>query len=379
MADLRTTKKRTLPLQDLAVPILFVSARNKSEKEVENHLKPIRPQGSLSGEEIYKFYTSLVTAETQGNEEKKLEKSKSKPGVSVRSRVTSTTKKTESRVLPRKKSSTSEIFTFAQEGKVRELKNALESSDEYDLNFQDMYGWTVLMSAACAGHLDVVDYLLSRGVEWKTLFDKSGRTAVDLARASGHLHVAEWIEAKGTVSGSSDYFRKNASSNQDELQIRSKTSPGPFHCATCGILLRDTARQDHCHSTLHQFNCQHRPIVHRYGIPQSNKGYMLLLGNGWDPEKGLGSVAEGKQFPVKTVLKRDRLGLGAEGRGGERLKARITHFGPGDTSAVERPQRRRLKHESSDGNNLPKKKKRAVEIAKERKWEMELRRHLNSE
>ena len=235
------------------------------------------------------------------------------------------------------------------------------------------------MSAACAGHLDVVDYLLTRGVEWKTLCDKSGRTAVDLARASGHLHVAEWIEAKGTVSGSSDYLYKNASGNQDQLRIHPRTSPGPFHCATCGILLRDTARQDHCHSTLHQFNCQHRPIVHRYGIPQSNKGYMLLLGNGWDPEKGLGSVAEGKQFPVKTVLKRDRLGLGAEGRGGERLKARITHFGPGDTSAVERPQRRRLKHESCDGVNLPKKRKRAVELAKERKWEMELRRHFNSE
>ena len=96
MANL-TTNKHTLPLQDLAEPILFVSARNKSEKDVENHLKSIQPQGSLSGEEVYKFYTSLVTSETQGNEEKKSEKSKSRPGVSVRSRFTSTTKKTESR------------------------------------------------------------------------------------------------------------------------------------------------------------------------------------------------------------------------------------------------------------------------------------------
>ena len=54
----------------------------------------------------------------------------------------------------------------------------------------------------------------------------------------------------------------------------------------------------------------------------------MMVDQGWDRDRGLGHEGrEGKKFPVKTVLKRDRLGLGH----GETGKAKVTHFGPGDT------------------------------------------------
>ena len=376
-------------LREISDPILFVSAQSRTDtKDNENSSKRVHPGcDQMSGHEVYTFYTTLCQKPSEASRgydrgrqgdvnfstfndstilgRKSLSNKKSRPvkKKSCLSAGSSQIKKTYS---------VSEIFTFAQEGKLRELKEALNSSNDFDLNHQDMHGWTILMSAACGGHLDVVDYLLTRGAEVGTRYDRKGRNAIDLAKASHHFEIAEWIQARESNT--------KASGTDNETEVLSNTIPSsPYHCSTCGIVLKEAQEQDHRHSTLHQFNCQHRPRMQHYAIPQSNKGYKLLVDSGWDPDRGLGCEADGRKYPVKTVLKRDRLGLGAGGSRGEKPRARITHFGPGDPAAVEALQRKRLNKKDSGGTHLSKKKRREEDVFKNRMWEAKLRRYFNSD
>lgn len=59
-----------------------------------------------------------------------------------------------------------------------------------------------------------------------------------------------------------------------------------------------------------------------YGIPEWNKGYRILRSSGWDEFKGLGRDATGRRYPIKTVLKRDKLGLGCATSD----ISKVTHF-----------------------------------------------------
>lgn len=54
-----------------------------------------------------------------------------------------------------------------------------------------------------------------------------------------------------------------------------------------------------------------KPVLNPgYGIPEWNKGYRILRKSGWNEFEGLGRYATGRRYPIKTVLKRDKLGLG---------------------------------------------------------------------
>ena len=105
-------------------------------------------------------------------------------------------------------------------------------------------------------------------------------------------------------------------------------------------------------------------------LTAKNRGYQLLKQAGWDEKSGLGPKGEGRVQPVRTQLKRDRKGLGANdaaaGAGGATAhrdlwraldapppklvaagrsvkrpaldgRARVSHFGPYDTRAVDAP------------------------------------------
>ncbi|VDM30455.1 unnamed protein product [Hydatigera taeniaeformis] len=83
-------------------------------------------------------------------------------------------------------------------------------------------------------------------------------------------------------------------------------------------------------------------------IPPSNRGYKILRHLGWTDfavmdisvgsvdagsidAGGLGRRGQGRRLPIATVLKRDRLGLGATVKN----RPRITHFAPNDVKAVD--------------------------------------------
>lgn len=62
--------------------------------------------------------------------------------------------------------------------------------------------------------------------------------------------------------------------------------------------------------------------VSQLSLDKSNKGFQILARMGWrEKDGGLGKDRQGKLSPVKTILKRNKHGLGAA----RSVKARVTH------------------------------------------------------
>lgn len=90
-------------------------------------------------------------------------------------------------------------------------------------------------------------------------------------------------------------------------------------CATCQLTYVGKA---HLSSLVHLLETR-KPVLHPgYQIPEWNKGYRILRKSGWDEFEGLGRHATGRRYPIKTKLKRDKLGLGCATSD----KPKVTHF-----------------------------------------------------
>ena len=148
-----------------------------------------------------------------------------------------------------------------------------------------------------------------------------------------------------------------------------------YTCDICKIDFKETSRTEHESSTVHLFNCQHKPQSTHYYIPEGNIGFKLLLKDGWDKEQGLGPEGKGLKFPVKTVLKRDRQGLGAN-PDDPKSKPRVTHFQPHDVAAVKKPKKD-PSEKKMRANTLSRKSRQRKEM-KERAWEMDFRQSFNT-
>lgn len=71
-------------------------------------------------------------------------------------------------------------------------------------------------------------------------------------------------------------------------------------------------------SLAHQAALPHSHPPHPY--PRSSIGLRVLEASGWDPDErvGLGKEGEGTRYPIKTVEKLDRGGIGLEVEKGEK-------------------------------------------------------------
>lgn len=221
------------------------------------------------------------------------------------------------------------------EQNVNTLFRAIESGDENfvsqhfhseNVNICDQFGWTPLMSAAYSGHIGIVSTLLKLGAN-KKVKDKSGLRAIDLASKKNHvdiIHILKEKPKKDSTTGKRPVDNKNGENSTN----------GGFYCDICKIFFMESSRAQHETSTLHIFNTRPK-LGHFYGIPKQNRGYQMLLNDGWNEESGLGPAGEGQKYPVKTFLKRDRKGLGQP----DTNVARVTHFNPGDVDAVKSVRR----------------------------------------
>uniref|UniRef100_A0A914W5R1 G-patch domain-containing protein n=1 Tax=Plectus sambesii TaxID=2011161 RepID=A0A914W5R1_9BILA len=300
----------------------------------------------LSGSEARSFYESVVQSTSSAQ--------------NVKSAVnTRSTRQTRQGTLNK----SSEVYEkastyFSERGVNAFLKAAAEGNTEalrqyvemgMNVNVVDDFDWTAIMCAAYSGHLSAVRFLKSQNADVDCV-DRRGRSAFDLAVEQRHQAVADCL-----------------TSESDSSQTRSKTKEKlrkPEYCGDCKIPYTECS---HHTSTVHLLSTKTPRQDPGYGIPHTNAGYRMLQRHGWDEYSGLGKEGKGKRYPVKTILKRDRKGLG-----NVQPKPKVTHFGPADTDAVvgTHPQQVRLKSTTVAKRQLAK-----VE-ARTKRWEADFRRQF---
>lgn len=200
---------------------------------------------------------------------------------------------------------------------VNEVKSMMQGN-ENNINMTDQFGWTPLMSACCAGSVDTVQYLLQLNPDLGVR-DKKGNTCYNLANSKGNYKIINLL--KKYLKTSKSPAQSNNSNTQNIVRLKKDSLVKEFFCDICRQSFKNTDRSEHITSTVHLFNsASNSKMPTMYGIPESNKGFQMLLRHGWDKEKGLGPEGSGHKFPLKTILKQDRLGLGAK-----QYTTRVTH------------------------------------------------------
>lgn len=207
---------------------------------------------------------------------------------------------------------------------VNSLMKAIENSDfkhverilngdGNNVNCKDEFGWTPLMSACCAGNGSMVEFLLKFKPDLSPR-DKRGNSCQDLAQAKGHQNITNLLK---------QYIQSLSTPKTDQLKHSSEPSDArtEFYCSECKQSVENMSFKTHISSTVHNFHvASKRKMPTLYGIPESNKGFQILVKSGWNKEEGLGPSGEGHKFPPKTILKQDRTGLGAR-----KYKSKVTH------------------------------------------------------
>ena len=372
---------------DTGQATLFVSEKgistttthdNTSEDEGEGESWSKRTK--ISGEEARQFYEDVLLMPKESRRGKSC---LGKKAESVKRRKRKDTKAQTKAPVVRECASLGQLFLYVQQGDFESIRSAL-SKQLYDINVVDNFNWTLLMCASHAGHMTIVKYLLDHGADWQHHTDRRGNNA------AGHTNIAEFIESRNRTTctmheQSHRKLREAQTVIEDRREVRQPSSSrssssatgqssSSFYCEICKMTveLGSSTRNKHTTSTVHQFSCQHKPKVTPYGIPESNRGFQLLLKGGWNPEKGLGPDQQGQQFPVKTVLKQDRLGFGLSSR---EAKPRVTHFSAHDEAAVKSHRER-----VEGVKERPPKKKDILKAAeRDRRWERRMRRYMNSD
>ena len=358
--------------------VSFIRERVSQERD-EAIESPPKPEGLLTGDEVSEFYLGVLSLPEQRQNVPELERTISErvsQKRELRERRTATKAKKSSEKIKTEVNSL-QLFQYAQNNDLDSFQSAIRSG-KFDVDMQDAFHWTLLMVAAYAGHTPIVHCLLEKGAKWREFTDR-GMNAIDLARSRGHADVAKLIENFESGAVSEDCkLDVGIAGPQDSREAKCQTTKRhrgrTFYCKSCRATVTENPKVEHNTSIVHLYCGHHCAAPSRllsYGIPESNRGFQMMLRSGWNPEGGLGSRRQGKRFPVKTVLKQDRLGFGVEGGG----KARVTHFSAHDKEAVRSSRDRHRKVREQ-----PKKLKDILqEKAKDKKWERRMRTIMNHE
>ncbi|XP_012277585.1 G patch domain and ankyrin repeat-containing protein 1 homolog [Orussus abietinus] len=239
------------------------------------------------------------------------------------------------------KVSTNSILKAVEQGDLIFLKQHLTPEN---VNVTDDFGWTPLMLAAYCGQPAIVELLLKLGAN-KRARERSGLTAAQLALKKNFINIVALLRKRNILEKTEsqlswnfklkediiDITKSNAVNLQSEiLRQGERNKSTEFYCEICKSHFKETTIKKHETSTLHIFNTKPKLPSAIYGISKQNKGYKMLINTGWDEGGGLGPSGKGLKYPVKTVLKADRKGLGHP----TDLEPRVTHFKPGDPSAI---------------------------------------------
>ncbi|XP_039259197.2 G patch domain and ankyrin repeat-containing protein 1 homolog [Styela clava] len=326
-------------------PVEFVTETGSDDTEGAKKLKE-SSKCSLTGDEAKKLYEDIINEPLVKVKKKSIAKHrckkerKEKQLVHLNDQVEQLT--------------VNDMFKAAQCGDIKSVKACI-LKHKLDINATDQYSWTPLMMAAHEGHMHVVTFLLTEGANWKDKVDASGYDARDLACLGGHGDTAH------IFTNSRMYIQKIKVERCREKVLKTiKREKLWCEVCKCHYYATDgeTEHSSHNSSTLHLFNDKDssQPHSSHFYISVANKGYQLMQRDGWDGESGLGPGGSGTKYPVKTVLKRDRLGFGAEN---SEAKSKVTHFGANDKNAVKRhhEEMNKKKHKGTSFNSKTKRKK----------------------
>ncbi|KAK0395671.1 hypothetical protein QR680_001384 [Steinernema hermaphroditum] len=150
------------------------------------------------------------------------------------------------------------------------------------------------MCAAAEGKLEAVKFIIANGANTK-LCDSNGRSAESLAAMFRHYDVRECLTNLRMQTRSDNSLKRTGSAAVDLK-----------NCSDCGSSYTDEA---HFSSIVHIISTSKPIEAPGYSIPEWNIGYQMLQKTGWKETQGLGKCGEGKRYPVRTALKRDRKGL----------------------------------------------------------------------
>ncbi|GAB9475593.1 G patch domain and ankyrin repeat-containing protein 1 [Globisporangium polare] len=96
-----------------------------------------------------------------------------------------------------------------------------------------------------------------------------------------------------------------------------------YFCTACSVYVQEASAAEHDQSTAHLLSTTKAPTLRKVWLPESNRGYRLLMNMGWKEDTGLGPTGAGRIEPVATVLKNDRAGVDVQPAA---KLARVTHF-----------------------------------------------------
>lgn len=300
---------------------IFVKESNVCEEPLEKKVKS--EELGFKGLEAKIAYEETISQESSRDTQNNEAKSK----VIIKRRRKKATRKehkvTQKNVV--ENVSINSIFKAIEQKDMAFLVSNLHSGN---VNISDGFGWTPLMSAAYAGNVDVVEFLLKLGAN-KKIRDKSGLTASQLASKNKFIEVEDILKKR---ENNSTEASKDSSGNLTTLvDKRIPETNNNFYCSVCNSEFKDTTVKEHESSIVHVFNTKPKLLNAHYLVPKGNKGYQMLINSGWDEEHGLGPSGEGRKYPIKTTLKQDRKGLGLD----KKNITKVTHFQPGDPKAVK--------------------------------------------
>lgn len=399
--------------------LLFINFRPEGEKTEASYFskspeKPDRPD--FSGEQAKEFYESITSSTVPSSETSvRDECCEAAFGRATRAekesrRVKGQWKRNVEKPAGKDAASASagDLFNGCQNGDSQLVRRALKSlrhdGDEAvsrSLHSRDAFGWTPLMCAAFAGHLEIVRLILDfcdrrctdascTTRSWWNVTDKKNRNASDLAILGGHEDVEQELLSYKQDLRQNTYATDN-SLGQDESQKLCRqvhegamsgdmisNSQTVLRCDLCHTDFPASKQNEHLASTVHRLNVHEHtgdspPVL--YALPSHNPGYQLMVRDGWKPEKGLGTREDGRKLPIKTHLKRSRAGLGCRESSDPKGK-RITHFAAHDSSSVTRsrghPKPVQLLETKKEMT-----KRKEQERRKEIAWRRELRQDLH--
>lgn len=280
-------------------------------KETSDASERPRAFKQIDGESVKKTYDEIINAPSTSSATK------------LRETTTESKRTARKRTRAKRMAFDEKLFFRAALKDDTESLELIELSPE-SVNRLDQFGWTALMMAACQGSLKAVKLLLRKNAD-ETIADGRGRTALSLAQSKGHFDIVQLLQKDAIIISSS------SSSDEDET-AEPRTGNTSVQCEACDINVSTADMSRHLVSTLHRFNEKNaHKFARHYGIPDSNVGFRMMLRQGWNRESGLGPQRDGHLYPVKTVIRKARSGLGTR----QPNTPKVTHFRPFDADAVK--------------------------------------------